>query len=350
MSAAADAYASSSGWSWPKEADTVQPREEEAPLPGAFTNDGPDEPEEVPEENSDSRSSAPKPQRHYSPRTCRICLEVVHPTFEPAVNGVSTFLNPTPSVSYISSDPESGRLIRPCKCKGSQKYVHEGCLQAWRHADPAYGRRNYWECPTCKFRYRLERMRWSRWISSTATQVVLTVAILLTTVFIFGFIADPILNLYIDPYETITSPLASTLPLQSEDEDTSWAEHFLKGLASLGLLGFVKTFFAMWWNLRNTGILGGGGGRRRGRGGTGRDRLENINWSLVIIGVITFLYTVWKWVRGWTRRTLEKAGEHVLDVQGDDDDEEDEFIEAFDVNPTASGTSEAGEHEVKKSQ
>jgi hypothetical protein len=31
----------------------------------------------------------------------------------------------------------------------------------------------------------------------------------------------------------------------------------------------------------------GGGGRR---GGTGRQRLENISWTVVIIGVITFLY------------------------------------------------------------
>ena len=290
-----------SSWSWPEDID---PNDINAPpyrkaggfVPGSFKEEEPDVQKHVPAEPADGATggthTAPKPQRNYPPRTCRICLEVVLPTFEPAPEGISSFLDPTPRVSYISSDPESGRLIRPCKCRGSSRYVHEGCLQQWRHADPAYGRRNYWECPTCHFRYRLERMRWGRWISSPVLQVFATIAILFTAIFVFGFVADPIINLYLDPYDTITSiPAGGPAPLHFEDDEASWAEHFLKGLASLGLLGFVKVFFAMspwhWWNLRNSGILGGGG---RGRGNTGRERLENISWSLVLIGVVTFLY------------------------------------------------------------
>lgn len=286
-------YGTRPSWPWPEDMNP-QPSYEEAPLPGSFAHEEPEiQHEDVPTPDTNGTNTGPKPQRHYPPRTCRICLEVVLPSFEPAPEGLSSIFNPTPSVSYISSDPESGRLIRPCKCSGSSRYVHEGCLQAWRHADPAYGRRNYWECPTCKFRYRLERMKWGRWISSPILQVFLTVAILFTTIFVFGFIADPIINLYLDPYDTITSiPTGGPSSIHFEDDDdASWAEHFLKGLASLGLLGFVKVFFAMspwhWWNLRQSGMLGGGG---RGRGTTGRDRLENISWSLVLIGVVTFLY------------------------------------------------------------
>lgn len=135
-------------------------------------------------------------------------------------------------------------------------------------------------------------MRWRGVITSTATQMLITFGIMFATVFFFGFVADPIINLYLDPYETITSLPANGKALLIEDEDASWAEHFLKGLASLGLLGFVKVFFAMspwhWWNLRN-GIFGGGGGRRRAGAGTGRDRLADISWTVVIIGVFTFL-------------------------------------------------------------
>ena len=289
-------YETHSIWSWQEDMnETGVPAYEDGSTPGSFAHDEPKLPEHIPMDSTtgaNGANTAPKPHRHYPPRTCRICLETVLPTFEPVQEGISSIFNPTPGVSYISSDPESGRLIRPCKCSGSGRYVHEGCLQAWRHADPAYGRRNYWECPTCHFRYRLERMRWGRWISSPIVQVLVTAAILFMTIFIFGFVADPIINLYLDPYDTITSlPSGGPAPLHFEDDESSWAEHFLKGLASLGLLGFVKVFFAMspwhWWNLRNTGILGGGG---RGRGNTGRERLENISWSLVLIGVVTFLY------------------------------------------------------------
>lgn len=326
-------YDTRSGWSWPEETASGSPSprpsvEENTHLPGAFEDELSPEPHntaDYPQEQTkatEEENNIPRSKRYYAPRTCRICLEIVNPSFEP-MEGIPSMFNPAPKVQYISEDPESGRLIRPCHCKGSGRYVHEGCLQEWRHADARYGRRNYWECPTCKFKYRLERMRWSRWISSTFLQLFLTIAIMFTTIFILGFVADPIINLYLDPYDTITSiPKGGLSEFHLEDEDASWAEHFLKGMASLGLLGFVKAFFAMspwhWWNLRQSGVLGGGSRGRRA--GTGRDRLENISWSLVIIGVVTFLYAVWQFVRSWSRRTLEKASEHVVDVQGDDDD------------------------------
>lgn len=84
-------------------------------------------------------------------------------------------------------------------------------------------------------------------MSSAVLQIAITFGILFTTVFVLGFIADPIINLYLDPYDTITSSMpigGKAVPLY-EDEDEGWLEHFLKGLASLGLLGFVKVFFAM---------------------------------------------------------------------------------------------------------
>ncbi|KAE8445480.1 hypothetical protein EG329_013370 [Mollisiaceae sp. DMI_Dod_QoI] len=347
-------------WSWPKDMNTehIDPftTNEFPHPPGTFEEEVPD-PEPEQETHPEDAGPAPR-QRHYASRTCRICLEEVQPSYEPVAGGIPSILNPAPKVKYVSSDPSSGRLIRPCKCRGSQKYVHEGCLQEWRHADPAYGRRNFWECPTCKFRYRLERMRWSRLITSTVTQIVITFAIMLTTVFVFGFIADPIISLYLDPYETITSIPSGGSHLLLEDEEASWAEHFLKGLASLGLLGFVKVFFAMspwhWWNLRQTGILGG-----RRRGGTGRDRLEDISWTVVIIGVVTFLAAVWTWVRSWTRNALEKAGERVADVQGDEDEDIDELEKSATAqaassrtpgNTTSQGASASASAENRKTQ
>jgi hypothetical protein len=267
--------------------------EEKVPLPGSFEGEDPDKPGETATATADTHetNTAPEPQRHYPTRTCRICLETIQPTFEPAPEGITSMLNPAPRVSYISSDPEAGRLIRPCRCSGSSRYVHEGCLQAWRHADPGYHRRNYWECPTCRFQYKLERMRWARWISSTLLQLLLTVAVLFTAIFVFGFIADPIINLYLNPLDTITSlPSGGSASLNFEDGDTApWLEHFLKGMVSIGLLGFIKVFITSpwhWWNIRQTRVLGGGGRR----GGTGRDRLENISWSLVFVGLITFLF------------------------------------------------------------
>ena len=269
-----------------------------------------------------------KKRTHYPPRTCRICLEVVLPTFHYDTDSpLPAALQPTPRVTYES--PDGGRLLRPCKCKGSQKYVHEDCLGAWRMADPLQ-KRNYWECPTCRYRYRLQRLNWGSWISSTAAQIGLTVAIFFIAMFGLGFVADPIINLYLDPVSTIATAGGPTGSLIFENEKPTWGEHFAKGLASLGLLGFAKFLLTLspwhWFNMRGTGIMGGGGGvARSGVGGTGRDRMRELSWIAILVGIVTFLYAVWKGVRAWSRRTLEKAGERVMDVhdQDDDNDEDD---------------------------
>ncbi len=109
-----------------------------------------------------------------------------------------------------------------------------------------------------------------------------------------GFVADPIINLYIDPYSVFSSPSSLKTkiePILTDDDVPTWAEHFIKGIASLGVLGFVKVLFALspiqWWNVRSSGIMRGGGGQT---GNTGRDRLANISWVVVLIGIGTFLW------------------------------------------------------------
>ncbi|KAG9248167.1 RING finger domain-containing protein [Calycina marina] len=342
-------YGNSASWSWPEEptkpekpTDLPIKQENEQEYPSPVEKNLPGsrgetdwielKPEDAIEAGPQAQST-PR-QRHYVPRTCRICLEIVQPTFE-NIDSPSMF-RPAPKVQYISSDPADGRLIRPCKCKGSSRYVHEGCLQAWRHADP--GRRNnYWQCPTCKFKYQLVRMRWSSYIQSTVVQVGLTMAIMVGTIFMLGFIADPLINLWLDPYDTIASLPSEGIPRihLNHDEGDGWLFHFAKGLASLGLVGMAKAFFIVspwtWINLRSSGLLGGSGRSRRV--GTGRERLENISWTLVLVGFITFLIATWKFVRNWCRRTLEVASDKVLDVQGDDvgDGEEEEETVREDV-------------------
>lgn len=124
---------------------------------------------------------------------------------------------------------------------------------------------------------------------------MLTLSILYLAIFLLGFVGDPIINLYLDPYNTVSSVPLSTLGAKKAfipkgKSDTTWTEHLLKGLASLGLLGFIKVILAMspwqWWNLRSSGLLA-----RSGRAtGSGRERLASISWIVVLVGVGTFVW------------------------------------------------------------
>jgi hypothetical protein len=120
---------------------------------------------------------------------------------------------------------------------------------------------------------------------SPAAQMTLTVLILIVVIFILGFVADPIIGLYVDPW--------SYMPWNSwsrpsygyyyeDDEPYTWYEHFAKGFASMGVLGFLKVLLASPFTYFR---LGGGGGRGR----TGRDRVEQVSWIIIVIGVGTFL-------------------------------------------------------------
>ncbi|KAI0385347.1 hypothetical protein F5Y04DRAFT_183957 [Hypomontagnella monticulosa] len=283
------------------------------PSSGAATgNDYPQRPE--PQAN-------PGPDTKNHTRMCWICHDEVEPTYEEAgfLDGIR---QRRPRRRYVSEDGD--RLINPCRCKGSVKYVHEGCLKIWMNQNP-----DAWRCDRCHYEYRMARLTWAQRLRSPLVALGLTILILLITIFLLGFIADPILDLWLDPVGAIAETVAMTtgrVPILDEDdellgEEFGWLGHFLKGFFSLGLLGFVKAFLLMspwqWWNLRASGIMNGGGGRR---GGTGRDRMENINLALIIVGILTFLYSVWKVTRKWTEQTLDRASQRILNVQRDDND------------------------------
>ncbi|KAF2749198.1 hypothetical protein M011DRAFT_399505 [Sporormia fimetaria CBS 119925] len=303
------------GWYWPDDVPTAAPKANTSSSQAARSQShtGSQAPPHT-DQGSQSSSSSSRRRTHWPPRQCRICLETVQPTTHVPSENLPGFLKSTPNVTY---EDENGRLIRPCLCKGSSKYVHEGCLQAWRHADPSYGRRNYWQCPTCNFKYRLARMGWGKWVASTAAQITMTVMILLITVFLLGFIADPIIGLYVEPWSILTPSSRSVY--YDDDGPTTWSEHFMKGFAGMGVIGFLKVILASPLSY----FRFGGGGRRRGRA-TGRDRVEQVSWIIIVVGVGTALAAIYKGVRAWSRRVLEKAGERVMDVQQDDDGDDDE--------------------------
>ena len=113
-------------------------------------------------------------------------------------------------------------------------------------------------------------------------QVILTMLILIMAVFVLGFVADPIINMYLDPWSYLT-PFSSSQPqlLDQEEDKPTWTEHFLKGFTSVGVIGFLKVFLSSPISWFRTS------GGNRGR--TARDRYEQISWIIILIGVFTFL-------------------------------------------------------------
>lgn len=85
-------------------------------------------------------------------------------------------------ICYGEDDPDD--LICPCLCKGSQKYVHTECLNSWRQQSEL----SYYQCPTCQYKYRIQRVQWAKWIMNKYTLIactVLTIALVVLIVTLF---------------------------------------------------------------------------------------------------------------------------------------------------------------------
>jgi hypothetical protein len=126
-------------------------------------------------------------------------------------------------------------------------------------------------------------MRWARWISSPIAQVLLTFIIMVAGIFVFGFIADPIIAVFLGDLE----PLDEIPEEMQEIYDAPWTIHFIKGMASIGLLGFVRVVAlpSFLFNIRQTIPVRLGG--QRGR--TGRGDVQNITLVLILTGLVTIM-------------------------------------------------------------
>ena len=124
-------------------------------------------------------------------------------------------------------------------------------------------------------------------------QIALTSLIFLIAVFVLGFIANPILSIGLDPsghifnlWHIFSPDRRQVYFPEIDDEENSWAAHFTKGFASLGLLGVIKVMitspFQLWFRQAPVG--------GRGRGVTGRDRIQTATWLLILIGAGTVIW------------------------------------------------------------
>ena len=290
-------------------------------VPGAFETEHDSDPS-TPVNESEGPPD-PYPGWTYPTRMCRICREDVVPTVTMYPPGIPLRYQ-RPVVEY-KNDDEYGRLIRPCKCRGGMRYIHELCLQRSRTEGVREG--SLWKCPTCGYQFNFKRLSLQHYLGSKIVTGLLTAAVMVIIMFWLGFVADPIINLYVDPYDTLVGnePYWTEVDVVSRSSSFSgWSLHFTKGLISMGLVGFLKTAFLNpfnFLNIRGTGFVS----TRRsgsGTGTTGRERAVNVSWIAVAIGITSAFYFFYKWVQTIIKHTLQRIGNHVVDTSlpGDDED------------------------------
>lgn len=256
-----------------------------------------------------------------------------------------------PSAAPFSADSEKtcricfspstleDRLISPCKCRGTSKWIHLSCLTQWRLR--SRNNKSFYQCDQCHYRYSFRRTQFAEVLLSRYTLLFLTALSFGFSSFIGGFLVK--LLLFFIPSEYLfSSPWSSSsffffyTPLDAgtdilsaasklvPDVPTTWRDifvidawHFIQGVISLGVIGVV-------------GVLGTGGifslrtfGGTTRRAANGRRRGDGLGFgdfvfiAVILLGCGRVAVTMWKKVKGAVKRRLASLGERILEVDPD---------------------------------
>ncbi|VDB86482.1 unnamed protein product [Peniophora sp. CBMAI 1063] len=244
-------------------------------------------------------------------------------------------------------DPELGRLIRPCLCRGSISYVHVKCLNRWRESSNTA----FFSCPQCHYRYNFRRTKVLGLatnpigaVSSILFTIIVLAASFVTTTFmsVFSEDDDGTSYYYYSPYWT--NPITvfgdlvragirlvedeSGIPLdpnllaraarggerQTPGIPMRFVRRFLLGLPMVGAGSLVQMLFTVGglgpiqWLARSRARS-----RRNGRANA-TDTAALILVTLLLIGALRAVWKVYQVTERWSQRLLLRAEDIILEV------------------------------------
>ncbi|KAF5385276.1 hypothetical protein D9615_001432 [Tricholomella constricta] len=253
----------------------------------------------------------------------------------------------------VIAEPELGRLIRPCLCRGSISYVHIKCLHRWRNTSAS--KSAFFACPQCRYQYRFTRTK----IAGIATNpiivggisgLVFTFIVMLSsfiTTFFMSWFEEPSYvfspsYFYVSPLGLVQDLITAALRILKDEDITgifddipkrsrppsgvvpplvvpkprgllmSFVRRFVLGLPMVGAGSLVYMLLSvpflgpLQWLARQRG-----GRRRRDQS---RDIAAMVIVALVAVGAARALYQVFKLTEATTKRLLLRAEDAILEV------------------------------------
>ncbi|GJE87665.1 E3 ubiquitin-protein ligase MARCH [Phanerochaete sordida] len=236
-------------------------------------------------------------------------------------------------------DPELGRLIRPCLCKGSVSYVHVKCLHRWRNSSTSNSA--FYRCPQCGYHYRFARTQVAGiasnpiavgLLSGVAFTLLLFLSSFVTTWLISGTGEDSYVFVY--PWETFREVIRTAVCVLADtgcDEPRllkarggklrypaprrpptllgRFARRLLLGLPTVGAGSLLNLLWSLpfpithWLRVRL---------RRSGRNAS--DLMTLVLLTAVVIGAARALWKVYQLTERTVKRLLLRAEDAILEV------------------------------------
>eukprot|EP00929_Paragymnodinium_shiwhaense_P055162 TRINITY_DN27667_c0_g1_i1.p1 TRINITY_DN27667_c0_g1~~TRINITY_DN27667_c0_g1_i1.p1 ORF type:complete len:1068 (+),score=169.16 TRINITY_DN27667_c0_g1_i1:79-3282(+) len=229
---------------------------------------------------------------------------------------------------------EAGRLISPCLCKGSMRFVHLECLNEWRHSSK--NSKSFYQCDQCHYRYGFQRTTLAMFVRSALVLHVCTFAAFIVAVLLCSYLTLLLDDFFLgnDLSRQLTDVINSVLDvdplspksLKELDSDSkqlleetvnatrsaftslteaaSWGSlslaHMLSGLSLVGIAGFLSMGLAGFPLCY---------GRFNGRHG---DALPF--FIIIVIGVFRVIFGLYDVFKDGSARLLQSAENMILEV------------------------------------
>lgn len=260
-------------------------------------------------------------------RQCRICLD------------------------GVEAEGELGRLISPCQCKGSMRYVHIKCLQKWRNTSTSQSA--FFACQQCKYQYRFARTQVLglagnpiviAGISGFMFTLIVMLASFVTTYFMDWF-EEPSSDhgwsyfRFVSPFEVATDLISAAFRVLRDGDVAGILEddyfpgevpvreyfrspsspglimrlirRFLLGLPLVGAVSLVHLLLSIRLLAPVQWVARYRASRRRNNN---RDAAAMIVISLIVLGSLRALYKVYRLTEYYTKKVLAHAELAILEV------------------------------------
>jgi hypothetical protein len=229
-------------------------------------------------------------------------------------------------------EPDLGRMISPCKCRGTMKYIHTDCLNAWRTSSARST--SFFQCDQCGYKYRLERTFWANLVMNEMVLSLVTLILFTLLVFFSGFLCKLLIRFWIlteEDWEEMArvdqmkregkvvvledewGSSMFAMDLRSLSLTTVDTSHFLAGLALVGFFGAMSLMITIF-----SGPFPRVGGVRIGGRGYARDGNNSGTFLMaifIVVGAAKTAYSLYKAVKSFSRRSLEVLETAILDVE-----------------------------------
>ncbi|ORX60420.1 hypothetical protein DM01DRAFT_1160001 [Hesseltinella vesiculosa] len=128
-----------------------------------------------------------------SDRQCRICGDGESTSDQPsdeeeAIPGITPYEQlQQPGMPRYPVHKQQNRLIRPCRCKGSMKYIHVKCLNRWRNMSPRAA--SYVACDVCGYHYNIYRPLYASIVTNVYFLRLTTIVLVFAAVILSAYAA-----------------------------------------------------------------------------------------------------------------------------------------------------------------